>query len=75
MDLRGSGFLADQGSCVSHRLDFFLILDGVGIAVETADADDVNTRVNFHSLQAGEDTPSGQLLFDALRFGFRSFLA
>ena len=59
MDLGGSGFLADQGSCVSHIFDFFLILDGVRIAVEIADADDVHTRVHFHLLQTGEDAPPG----------------
>ena len=75
MDLGGSGFLADQGSCVSHIFDFFLILDSVRIAVEMADANDVHPRVHFHFLQAGEDALSGQVLFEALRFGFRSFLA
>lgn len=75
MDRGGSGFLADQGSCVSHILDFFLIMDGARIAVEIADTDDVHARVHFHLLQAGEDAPSGQVLFEGLGFGFRSFLA
>lgn len=62
MDRGWSGFLADQGSCVSHILDFFLILDGARIAVEITDTDDIYARVHFHLLQAGEDAPSGQVL-------------
>ncbi len=62
MDRGWSGIFADQGSCVSHILDFFLILDGARIAVEMADTDDIYARVHFHLLQAGEDAPSGQVL-------------
>ncbi len=45
MDLGGSGFLADQGSCVSHIFEFFLIMDGARIAVEIANTDDVYARL------------------------------
>ena len=71
----GSGFLADQGSYVSHILDFFLIMDGARIAVEMADTDDIYARVHFHLLQAGDDAPSGKVIFEARRLGFGSFLS